>query len=84
MLSILSKELCQNTYPVQGVGRNPLDREQEGFSEVTFKWSSGVRQILNSSGEKGTQTKMTGRAKAPEACSSGEAGSQRPSRVAGS
>ena len=85
-LSILSKELCQNTYPVQGVGRNPLEREQEGFSEeVTFKWGSGVRQILNSSeGEKGTQTKMTGRAKAPESRSSGEAGSQRPSRVAGS
>ena len=60
--------------------------DKEGFSEeVTFKWGSGVRQILNSSeGEKGTQTKMTGRAKAPEARSSGEAGSQRPSRVAGS
>lgn len=72
------------SYP--GGRKEPLDRDQEGFSEeVTFKWGSGVRQILNSSeGEKGTQTTMTGSAKAPEACFSGEAGSQHPSLVAGS
>lgn len=40
------------SYP--GGGKEPLDRDQEGFpEEVTFKWGSGVRQILNSSeGEK--------------------------------
>lgn len=59
-LSILSKELCQNTCPVEG-GRGAGYREQEGFSaEETFKRGCRVKKILNSpEGETGTQTQVT-------------------------